>query len=222
MEIGAGGGNRTHTPFGLRILSPPRLPVPPHQHVLPDLPEVEPVGKGVCAVLVKNMVWQIDFPAELALSDGCVVAIGNFDGVHQGHRALLAQAQEDAGGLPLVVLTFEPHPRTVLFPDKPLHRLTELPEKVRLLGEAGASGVAVVPFNREVAAWSPQKFIDGVLVDWLGARRVVVGADFRFGAKAAGDVETLCADGRFTVTKVALLCDAGGDVFSSRRLRGDG
>lgn len=166
------------------------------------------------------MVWCVPFPQDVKLESGCVLAIGNFDGVHAGHRALLdlAGAEAQARGVPLVVLTFEPHPRSVLFPHLELKRLTAPEEKVALLGEAGAAGVAVLSFNLEVAGWSPQRFLDEVVVGWLGAVCVCVGENFRFGHKAAGDVETLRADGRFGVRVAELLRDEGG-VVSSRRLR---
>lgn len=165
---------------------------------------------------MSDPLWFPDSPSFHA----CVVAIGNFDGVHVGHREVLRVAGEKAAGLgvPVVALTFEPHPRAVLMPDVPLKRLTTLPEKARLLGEAGAQGVAVVRFDMDVAAWAPDVFVQGVLVDWLGAKAVVVGENFRYGHKAAGGVAALAADGRFEVVAVPLVTDAGG-VVSSRRLR---
>ncbi len=152
-----------------------------------------------------------------------VVAIGNFDGVHAGHRHLLELAKHDADErqLPLVVLTFEPHPRSVLFPDRPLHRLTDLPTKAQRLYDAGVNVVAVIPFDTTVAAWSPQHFVDEALVRWLQAQHVVVGANFRYGHKATGDIVALQTDGHFSVRVVELLADDGG-VVSSRRLRGEG
>jgi len=164
------------------------------------------------------MVWCVCYPEVLPVTGGCVAAVGNFDGVHEGHRHLLALAQAEAAfrALPLVVLTFEPHPRSVLRPEVPLKRLTSLEQKVDLLGEAGVEGVAVMPFTRELAGWSPQRFMDEVLVGWLGAKGVCVGENFRFGARAAGDVATLQAQDHFTTLAVPLLTDAVGVVSSSR------
>lgn len=169
------------------------------------------------------MVWISRFEESLPFEGGCVLAVGNFDGVHAGHRTVLTAAREEADrrGVPCVALTFEPHPRSVLFPQVPLHRLTEVDEKVRLLGKAGADGVAIVSFDLEVAGWSAQAFIDRVLVGWLAAQAVCVGENFRFGHRAAGDVDMLKADGRFAVRALALLTDEGG-VISSRRLRAEG
>lgn len=166
------------------------------------------------------MVWTVIYPGALPLAGGCVAAVGNFDGVHAGHRHLLATAKTEAGklGLPLVVLTFEPHPRDVLRPDVPVKRLSSLSEKVELLGKAGVDGVAVLGFTPEVAGWSPQKFMDDVLMGWLEAKVVCVGENFKFGHKAAGDVAVLGAAG-LNVKVVPLLADAQG-VVSSTRLRG--
>jgi riboflavin kinase / FMN adenylyltransferase len=148
----------------------------------------------------------------------CVVAIGNFDGVHAGHRELLGMARNvaDQKGLPLVVLTFEPHPRAVLFPDRPLKRLTTLEEKAALLGEEGVEALVVLAFDKEVAGWSPALFIETVLVKGLQAAVVVVGENFRFGHKAAGDIETLFDEERFDVLVAGLVEDEGGVVSSSR------
>lgn len=166
------------------------------------------------------LAWQITYPQPAPLGGGCVLAIGNFDGVHAGHRSLLGMAEEQANrrGLPLVVLTFEPHPRSVLFPQTPLRRLSTPQQKAGLLAGAGAQGVAVLPFTAGVAGWSAGYFLDEVVTGWLKAACVCVGENFRFGHKASGDIKTLQADGRFAVQVATLLCDAGG-VISSRRLR---
>jgi riboflavin kinase / FMN adenylyltransferase len=164
----------------------------------------------------------VTFPDKLDLPLGAVVAVGNFDGVHAGHRELLRVAKEkaEALGLPLAVLTFEPHPRTVLFPEKPLRRLSELPEKVMLLEDVGVDVVAVMPFTLELAGWSPERFAGEALRDWLKAKVVVVGENFRYGKKASGDVASLRAygagEGGFEVVAVPLVMDAGGVVSSSR------
>lgn len=167
------------------------------------------------------MVWTRVYPEAVDLPDGCVLAIGNFDGVHAGHRALLGRARvlAEGRGLPLVVLTFEPHPRSVLRPHEPLVRLTGAEEKAVRLGDCGVDGVAVLPFDMNVAGWSPAEFIERAVAGWLGARVVCVGENFRYGHKAQGDVAALRADGRFGVEVVELVRDAGG-VVSSSRLRG--
>lgn len=164
------------------------------------------------------MVWCVRFAEAVPVQGGCVVAIGNFDGVHEGHRHLLALARAEAQWrhLPLVVLTFEPHPRSILRPEVPLKRLTTPEEKVERLAFAEVDGVAVVEFSLDVAGWSPEQFIDDVLIGWLGAKGVCVGENFRFGHKARGDVATLKADGRFAVLAVPLLADEQGVVSSSR------
>jgi riboflavin kinase / FMN adenylyltransferase len=127
-----------------------------------------------------------------------VVAIGNFDGVHRGHREVLAHARAQAdrlGGLPVVALTFDPHPMAVVRPDRAPVAITTVEERAALLTENGADAVLVLPFDREVAGWSPQEFIDRVLVGTLQAEGVVVGENFRFGHKAAGHVGTLVEAG---------------------------
>ncbi len=147
-----------------------------------------------------------------------VVAIGNFDGVHDGHKALLAVARKAASlrRLPLWVLTFDPHPRTILAPDKPLNLLMTTAEKIEALRDAGVDEVAVVGFTPTLAAWTPERFIHDVLVAGLRARVVVVGENFRFGHAAAGDVALLHAQGDFATAAVPLLRDAHGVVSSSR------
>ena len=150
------------------------------------------------------------------------VVIGNFDGVHLGHRHVLARARQvaDERGLSLVVVTFDPHPMAVLRPEHAPSALTSLETRAELLAQAGADEVLALPFTRDVAAWSPEEFITRVLVDALHAAAVVVGANFRFGNRAAGDVALLRAAGEqhgFTAEGIAL--DGGPQVWSSTYVR---
>lgn len=121
------------------------------------------------------------------------LTIGNFDGVHRGHQAMLARLSEQARALELrmAVLTFEPHPREVFTPQSAPTRLTSLREKLELLAAHGVEHVHVARFNAAFAALSPAAFIDGVLLRGLHARSVLVGDDFRFGARRAGDFALL-------------------------------
>ena len=143
-----------------------------------------------------------------------VVTIGNFDGVHRGHQEVLAHARTRAaelGGLPVVALTFDPHPMVVLRPDRAPAPITAPEERAELLGQAGADAVLILPFDKDVSNWSPQEFIDRVLVGTLHAKAVVVGENFRFGHKAAGHVDTLVEAGAtagFQVEGLALKGDA--------------
>jgi riboflavin kinase/FMN adenylyltransferase len=143
-----------------------------------------------------------------------VVTIGVFDGVHRGHRAVLERAVARARDLDAapVVVTFDPHPLAVLRPEMAPRMLTSATFRAELLAELGVQGVLVLPFDREIASWPPEQFVDDVLVKALAAREVVVGEDFRFGARAAGDVALLTRLGRadgFTVTAVAPVGDTG-------------
>jgi riboflavin kinase / FMN adenylyltransferase len=148
-------------------------------------------------------VWRAlaDVPPDLGPT---VVTIGNYDGVHRGHQHVIRRAREVAAGLdtmtpdavpretlPVVVVTFDPHPFAVLRPEHAPTLLTTIEQRAELLTEAGADAVLVMPFSREVAAWTPAEFVDRILVDTLHAAAVVVGANFRFGNRAAGDVATL-------------------------------
>jgi riboflavin kinase/FMN adenylyltransferase len=149
-----------------------------------------------------------------------VATVGNFDGVHRGHQHVVARAREVAGDDPVVAVTFDPHPMAVLRPEHAPQSLTSLETRASLLADAGADAVLAVPFSRDVAAWSPERFVTEVLVDTLHARAVVVGANFRFGAKASGDVTVLTALGRehdFTTEGIAL--DGGPQVWSSTYVR---
>jgi riboflavin kinase / FMN adenylyltransferase len=122
-----------------------------------------------------------------------VVTIGNFDGVHRGHQAVLARlvARARERGVPAVAITFHPHPLAVLDPDRAPARLTTLDHRLDLLARAGLDGVLVMEFTPELAALSPRDFVRGTLVDLLGATHVVVGPDTRFGRRNSGDVGTM-------------------------------
>lgn len=135
-----------------------------------------------------------------------VVVIGNFDGVHPGHQAVLEEARSREPGRPLVVVTFWPHPVSVLRPEVGPMLLTGLEERIELLTAAGADRVEVISFTRELAAWSPERFVAEVVVP-LNPARVVVGANFRFGSRASGNVDTLTelAAGRFVVEGITLV-----------------
>lgn len=167
-------------------------------------------------------VWRStdDVPGDLGRS---VVTIGNFDGVHLGHQHVLARAREVARELGVdhvVAVIFDPHPIAVLRPEHAPPTLTTVPQRVELLQSAGVDDVLVVPFSREVAAWTPEHFVREVLVDALHVKAVVVGANFRFGNKAAGDVATLRELGAeldFTAEGIAL--DGGPQVWSSTYIR---
>jgi riboflavin kinase/FMN adenylyltransferase len=166
-------------------------------------------------------VWRSveEVPADLGRT---VVVIGNFDGVHLGHQHVIgtARARADAGGLRVVAVTFDPHPMAVLRPDHAPVMLTDLETRCRLLADAGADDVYVIGFSREIASWSPEEFIERILVGALHARHVVVGANFRFGNRASGDLGTLQRVGAgsdFEVHGVGL--EGGPQVWSSTYVR---
>jgi riboflavin kinase/FMN adenylyltransferase len=151
-----------------------------------------------------------------------VVVIGNFDGVHLGHQHVLARAREigHERGLPVVAVTFDPHPMAVLRPEHAPTQLTTVERRAELLAEAGADHVLALPFDRDMASWSPEAFMESVLVDTVHAAAVVVGANFRFGSKAVGDVATLQgygADHGFDAEGIPL--DGGPMVWSSTYVR---
>jgi riboflavin kinase/FMN adenylyltransferase len=150
---------------------------------------------------------------------GATVAIGNFDGVHRGHKAVIAAALARAGALgkPSAALTFEPHPRAFFDPDEPLFRLTPEEAKLRLLAAAGLDGAIVLTFNAELAKLSAQDFVRRVLVDRFAISGAAIGFNFHFGANRAGSPEFLRAQGRehgFTVDIVPPLLDGGRPVSS--------
>ena len=121
------------------------------------------------------------------------VSIGNFDGVHLGHRTLIRQTQQiaRAHGWATGVLTFHPHPTTVVAPERAPRLICSLEERVRLLESAGAERILVLPFTPEIAEMTPREFVETVLDDALNARAVVVGQNFRFGNKQLGDTAVL-------------------------------
>ena len=154
------------------------------------------------------------------MSETNVVVIGVFDGVHKGHQHLLNRAKEIADGRPIVVLTFDPHPTTVFAPDKAPTMLTTLADRVELLKIHNADQVAVMNFNEKFAAMSPEDFVSTVLVNQLHASTVIVGKNFTYGHKAAGNVESLIKSGlqnNFTVEAQELKADT--EVISSSRIR---
>ena len=154
------------------------------------------------------------------MSETSVVLIGVFDGVHKGHQQLLNRAKEIADGRSIIALTFDPHPTTVYAPTKVPTSLTTLADRVELLKIHNADQVAVMKFNEKFAAMSPEDFVANVLVGQLHASTVVVGKNFTYGHKAAGNVESLIAEGlthNFTVDVQELKADT--EVISSSRIR---
>ncbi len=156
--------------------------------------------------------------AEHAL-DGAVVAIGNFDGVHRGHRAVIAAALARAKALsrPAAALTFEPHPRRFFRPNEPLFRLTDERAKLRLLAATGLSGAIVLRFDAALASLSAHDFIARVLLARFTVAGVAIGFDFHFGLNRAGSPDYLAAQGAklgFAVDIVPRFEDAGRPVRS--------
>ncbi|CAB4823036.1 unannotated protein [freshwater metagenome] len=150
-----------------------------------------------------------------------LVVIGVFDGVHKGHQQILNRAKELAGGEKIIALTFDPHPTTVFAPERAPSLLTTLTDRVELLKIHNADQVAVIKFTKEFAAVSPEDFVKNVLVDQLEATKVVVGKDFTYGYKAAGNIETLRQSGKelgFEVIALDLV-DEGDHKISSTRIR---
>ena len=139
------------------------------------------------------------------------VAVGEFDGVHLGHREVIRGSD--------AVLTFDPHPLQVIRPEAAPKLLTSLEVKSELIEALGVEELVVIRFDQAFAAQSPAEFIDHVLIERLGAERVAVGENFRFGHRAAGDPAMLAADTRFE-TRVVPLIEVDGEVVSSSHIRG--
>lgn len=155
---------------------------------------------------------------------GCVVAIGNFDGVHLGHQAVINEAGALARvlGKPWVVMTFDPHPVSVFKPNGEPFRLTEMRMKAHLIEALGVDDLLVQYFDANFASLTAEDFVDQVIVQGLGAAHVVAGYDFRFGQKRQGDCNTLLALGHnkgFGFTAIPEVTGENGEVYSSTRVR---
>jgi riboflavin kinase/FMN adenylyltransferase len=153
-----------------------------------------------------------DVPAEFGLS---LVSVGNFDGVHRAHAHVLAEIVRRAriSGAKAVAVTFEPHPARILRPDSELKLLTPLPEKLHLLESTGIDAVLILPFGRDLSLMTPRQFAERILKKKLHAREVHEGYNFRFGHKAAGDVNLLAQLGQEMGFEV--------EVYPEQKLRGE-
>ncbi len=149
-----------------------------------------------------------------------LLVIGNFDGVHKGHKHLLDQAKEiaHARNLKIGLLTFEPHPRHLFRPNDPPFRLTPRAIKNRILEQYGIDFTCILDFNWDFASQSPLSFIDSVLKDGLKPAHIVVGDDFHFGQLRKGNAQTLQQAG-YTVTIVDEYCTENEERISSTRIR---
>ena len=160
-----------------------------------------------------------------ASARGSLLAIGNFDGVHLGHQAVIKQARENADKLdcPLGVMLFNPHPRQFFAPDAPPFRLTRLPTRARLLAGLGVDFTLALPFDAELAACPASQFIDAILVNALGISGVSVGHDFHFGKDRQGTPDMLVqrgAEAGFEVFVTPAVLQADSDVpYSSSAIR---
>ena len=155
---------------------------------------------------------------------GCVVAIGNFDGLHKGHQVVIreAGAKARAQGKPWAVMTFEPHPDSLFKPDAAPFRLTTMRTKAHMIESLGVDELLVQHFDLDFAGLTAEAFVDEVIVKGLGASHVVSGYDFQFGKKRLGDCDTLLHMGGargFGFTAVPKVVDEDGIVYSSTRVR---
>lgn len=165
------------------------------------------------------MIYE-DLSSLPASAQGGVIAIGNFDGVHLGHRALLAAGKKMAlaKNVPFGILTFEPHPRKLFRPDDPPFRITPPAVKHRLLKECGADFIVSLPFDWDFASQSAEEFVQHILVGALAPAHVIIGFDFRFGQLRKGDASTIEKAG-IPVTAFGAACDASGEKYSSTAIR---
>ena len=155
-----------------------------------------------------------------ALHHGCVLTIGNFDGVHRGHQALLKHLKQEASqrGLPTVVMTFEPQPLEFFLPEKAPARLTRLRDKIKYLAECGIDYLLCVKFDKQFAAQTPEEFVLSLLVNKLGVKFLAIGDDFRFGKNREGDFHFLQQAGArygFEVANTESYCDKGLRISST-------
>ncbi|CDH25778.1 MULTISPECIES: bifunctional riboflavin kinase/FAD synthetase [Xenorhabdus] len=151
---------------------------------------------------------------------GCVLTIGNFDGVHRGHQALLKHLKQEGlrSGLPTMVMIFEPQPLEVFAVDKAPARLTRLRDKIRYLSQYGVDYLLCVKFDRNFAANSPEAFVSRLLVEKLGVKFLAIGDDFRFGKNRLGDFHYLQQAGKqygFDVASTDSFCDSGLRISST-------
>jgi riboflavin kinase/FMN adenylyltransferase len=156
--------------------------------------------------------------------DGAAIAIGNFDGVHVGHRALITRARELAAvhHARTVVLTFDPHPSALLAPAHAPLMLTSIERRIELLAEAGVDAVVVEPFTRELAGVAAEAFVDDVVISALRAKAIVVGYDFSYGQGRTGTTEALRAHGIHAGIDVAIVPPVmvDGEIAASTKIRG--
>lgn len=162
-----------------------------------------------------------ELPADV---QGSAVAIGNFDGVHKGHRAVIGEAGRiaRADNRPWTVLTFEPHPRTVFRPDDPNFRITPFRTKTRLIEDLGVDALIVLHFDKDFSQRPAEDFVNHILKGGLNAHHVVAGYDFVFGRARGGDCDMLLHSGRelgFGFTAVSAVKDDAGLAYSSTRVR---
>ncbi|MGX5776045.1 bifunctional riboflavin kinase/FAD synthetase [Methylorubrum zatmanii] len=181
-----------------------------------------PAGTGLPSSRKAFAICREDdaIPPELA---GAVVALGNFDGVHRGHRALIEAVRHEAGSRPAAVLTFEPHPRAFFAPDQPMFRLSGRRAKEIVFARLGLDGLIVRRFDAALAGTSAQGFVEGWLRDQLGVSGVVIGHDFHFGRGREGSPGTLadlCAQAGIGCRIVpAVSADPGDAPISSSAIR---
>lgn len=191
------------------------------------MPEPSDVRSGTATTVVAVQRWYglDDIPADLGPT---VVTLGNFDGVHRGHREVLTRVVREAAdrdAIPVAV-TFEPHPIAVLYPDRAPAVVMSLEQRLDALASVGLGAVLVIEFTREFAQQTPEEFVRGMFVDALGACAVVVGKDTRFGVRNSGDVGTLRELGASHGFEVIALDDIGegadeGARWSSTQLRSE-
>lgn len=184
-----------------------------------------------CSIMIeimdknKNMLsLHKDYNDIAKAAQNAVLAIGNFDGLHLGHRSLITAVQDIAKdiGAPSAVMTFEPHPREFFAPEAEPFRLTLLPMKQRVLSSWGLDHLIALDFNQQLASLSADEFIDKVLVQGLSAKHIVVGRDFAFGAKRSGNTQTLQAAaeaGKFGLSLIEPALCGSAMVYSSTRIR---
>nr|WP_223128541.1 bifunctional riboflavin kinase/FAD synthetase [Terrabacter sp. MAHUQ-38] len=185
----------------------------------------DPSDPATTVVAVQRWYGLDDIPADLGPT---VVTLGNFDGVHRGHREVLTRVVREAAArdaLPVAV-TFEPHPIAVLYPDRAPAAVMSLGQRLDALESVGLGAVLVIEFTREFAQQTPEEFVRGTFVEALGVAAVVVGKDTRFGVRNSGDVETLRELGEVHGFEVIALDDIGegeaqGARWSSTQLRAE-